>query len=99
MDEPASGLDPRARVELRELLKILADQGKAILISSHILTELAEICHGAVIIEQGKILQAGSIDDLNQQMEQRRIITVRPIDRLDELYKELLQMPYVEQVS
>ncbi|MCP4712424.1 MAG: ABC transporter ATP-binding protein, partial [Planctomycetes bacterium] len=94
MDEPASGLDPRARVELRELLKILADQGKAILISSHILTELAEICHGAVIIEQGKILQAGSIDDLNQLTEQRRIITVRPIDRLDELYKELLQTPH-----
>jgi len=99
MDEPASGLDPRARVELRELLKILADQGKAILISSHILTELAEICHGAVIIEQGKILQAGSIDELNELMQQRRIITVRPIAKLDEMYKELLQTPHVEQVS
>jgi len=99
MDEPASSLDPRARVELRELLKILAGQGKAILISSHILTELAEVCHGAVIIEQGKILQAGSIDQLNQLMEQRRLITIRPLDRIDELYKELLQTPYVEQVS
>ena len=51
LDEPAAGLDPRARVELRELLRVLADRGKAILISSHILTELAEICNGAVIIE------------------------------------------------
>ncbi|MEX0886170.1 MAG: ABC transporter ATP-binding protein, partial [Phycisphaeraceae bacterium] len=56
MDEPAAGLDPRARVELRELLKVLAEQGKAILISSHILTELAEICDGAVIIERGRLL-------------------------------------------
>src|SRR5262249_11838272 len=48
MDEPAAGLDPRARIELRELLKVLSGQGKAILISSHILTELAEICTGAV---------------------------------------------------
>ncbi|HAA56016.1 MAG TPA: ABC transporter ATP-binding protein, partial [Myxococcales bacterium] len=55
MDEPAAGLDPRARIELRELLKILADQGKAIFLSSHILTELAEICDTAVIIEQGRL--------------------------------------------
>ena len=58
MDEPASGLDPRARVELRELLRVLSSQGKAILISSHILTELSEICDGAVIIEQGRIVTA-----------------------------------------
>ena len=64
LDEPAAGLDPRARVELRELLKVLSDQGKAILISSHILTELAEISTGAVIIEQGKLLRAGTIDDI-----------------------------------
>ena len=53
LDEPANALDPRARIELRELLKILADQGKAILVSSHILTELAEMCNGVVIVEQG----------------------------------------------
>ena len=64
LDEPAAGLDPRARVELRELLKVLADRGKAILISSHILTELAEICNGAVIIEHGKILRAGSMEQI-----------------------------------
>ena len=64
MDEPAAGLDPRARIELRELLKVLAGQGKAILISSHILTELAEICTGAVFIERGKILRAGTLEQL-----------------------------------
>jgi ABC-2 type transport system ATP-binding protein len=61
MDEPAAGLDPRARIELRELLKALAAQGKAVLISSHILSELAEICTGAVIIERGRILRAGTL--------------------------------------
>lgn len=96
MDEPAAGLDPRARVELRELLKILSGQGKTILISSHILTELAEICNGAVIIEQGKILMAGTINELLAKNVPRRVITIRSIDRQEELYKELLQMPYVE---
>ena len=64
LDEPAAGLDPRARLELRNLLKILADQGKAILISSHILSELQDICSGAVIIEKGKILASGALDTL-----------------------------------
>src|SRR5262245_15254363 len=63
-DEPAHGLDPRARVELRELLKLLSWQGKAVLISSHILTELAEICTGVVIIEHGKILRAGTMEEI-----------------------------------
>ena len=64
LDEPAAGLDPRARIELRELLLLLANQGKAIFISSHILAELTEICHGAVIIEQGRILEAGETDEI-----------------------------------
>jgi ABC-2 type transport system ATP-binding protein len=64
MDEPTAGLDPRARIELRELLKMLSWQGKAILISSHILTELAELCTGVVIIEHGKILRAGTMEQV-----------------------------------
>jgi ABC-type multidrug transport system ATPase subunit len=55
LDEPAAGLDPRARVELRELLRALAATGKAILLSSHILTELAEMCDGVAVIERGEI--------------------------------------------
>ena len=68
MDEPAAGLDPRARHELRTLLKILAEQKKAIFLSSHILSELQDICDGAVIIEQGKLLSAGTLNDLLSQV-------------------------------
>ena len=68
MDEPAAGLDPRARLELRSLLKILAEQKKAIFLSSHILSELQDICDGAVIIEQGKLLSAGTLTELLSQV-------------------------------
>lgn len=95
MDEPAAGLDPRARVELRELLIILASQGKAILISSHILAELSEICNGTVIIEQGRLLRAGTMEEILKQDLPRRISIIRPLDRHDELIRELIQMPNV----
>jgi ABC-2 type transport system ATP-binding protein len=96
MDEPAAGLDPRARVELRELLRVLASQGKAILISSHILTELAEICNNAVIIEQGKLLMAGAINEFLATDGTRRTVVIRSLERQDELVRDLLQMPHVE---
>jgi len=98
LDEPAAGLDPRARVELRELLALLAEQKKAILISSHILTELTEICNGVVIIERGKILETGTIDDVLKKSVPRRTIAVRLADVSagPHLLKEILQMPHVE---
>jgi ABC-2 type transport system ATP-binding protein len=96
MDEPAAGLDPRARIELRELLKVLAGQGKAILISSHILTELAEICDGAVIIERGKVLRAGILEEILAQDVPHRTIVIRTMDRPDELHKHVLQIPNIE---
>jgi ABC-2 type transport system ATP-binding protein len=71
LDEPADGLDPRARIELRELLKLLADQGKAILISSHILTELSELCDACAIIERGRLLAAGAIGQILQSARGR----------------------------
>jgi ABC-2 type transport system ATP-binding protein len=98
MDEPASGLDPRARIELRELLKVLAAQGKAILISSHILTELAEICTGAVIIERGRILRAGTLEDIVKGEGEHRILVVRPLGRFEDLHKHLLLLPKVVDV-
>jgi ABC-2 type transport system ATP-binding protein len=64
LDEPADGLDPRARIELRELLRALAAQGKAVLISSHILTELAEIIDTCAIIEQGQLLATGTVQEV-----------------------------------
>jgi len=100
LDEPAAGLDPRARIELRELLMLLAERKKAILISSHILTELTEICNGVVIIERGKILETGTIDDVLKKSAPRRAVAVRLLDPLQHplLLKELLQTPHVENV-
>ena len=67
LDEPASGLDPRARVELREILRTLAGMGKAIVISSHILSELAEICTTLGILHQGRMVAVGSLDEIAEQ--------------------------------
>lgn len=76
LDEPASGLDPRARVELRELLKELARMGKTILISSHILSELAEMCNRLGIIEQGKLVFEGTREELNLRMLSHATINI-----------------------
>ena len=96
LDEPAAGLDPRARIELRELLSLLANQGKAIFISSHILAELTEICHGAVIIEQGRILEAGETDEILAKREQKLTYALRSMSNPDELMRDLLQMPHID---
>lgn len=101
LDEPAAGLDPRARVELRELLRALSERRKAILISSHILTELSEICDGAVIIEQGRLLQAGTLTDLvHGQQNTTRVVAIRcqddkPHQNTQALHHQLLEMPSV----
>jgi len=71
LDEPAAGLDPRARIEVRRMIRTLADDGKAILISSHILTELAEICDVVGIIERGKLLAMGSVEEIQQIGQQK----------------------------
>lgn len=97
LDEPASGLDPRARLELRGLLKILSEQGKAILISSHILTELQDICHGAVIIEKGRILGAGKIDEISQhKTREKTTVMIRFTQKYPDILRRMLEMPYVE---
>ena len=64
LDEPAAGLDPRARIELREMISELKDAGKSLLVSSHILTELAEMCDRVGIIEQGRLLAVGTVDEI-----------------------------------
>lgn len=99
MDEPAAGLDPRARVELRELLRILSSQDKAILISSHILTELSEICDGAVIIEQGRIITAGTLQDIAKPEAEQHTVLIRSLNRQDDMYKSLLLEPNIGAVS
>jgi ABC-2 type transport system ATP-binding protein len=76
LDEPASGLDPRARVEVKALLKELRRMGKTILISSHILTELADCCTSIGIIERGKLLMHGPIDHVYRQIRRNRIVEI-----------------------
>jgi ABC-2 type transport system ATP-binding protein len=77
LDEPASGLDPRARIEMRELLKELRKMGKTILISSHILTELADFCNTIGIIEQGNLLAAGDVKAIvNELQTEGKIVDV-----------------------
>lgn len=71
LDEPAAGLDPRARIDLRNLLKLLAAQGKSVLISSHILSELSEICDQVVVLEQGKIQGNGVFTGLQTPKESK----------------------------
>ncbi len=77
LDEPASGLDPRARIEIRSLLSELGQMGKCLMVSSHILTELAEMCSSIGIIERGKLLYCGSIADAYQRVQGGDRIAVR----------------------
>ena len=99
LDEPAAGLDPRARIELRELIRVFAAQGKAVLMSSHILTELSEICTGAVIIERGRILRAGSLDEILDAESEKRTLIVRSLGATEELHRTLLELPGVERAE
>jgi ABC-2 type transport system ATP-binding protein len=80
LDEPASGLDPRARVELRELVRTLQGIGKTIIISSHILPELAEMCTDIAIIQGGQLVAAGSVDTVVHQMGGGRRLEVRILE-------------------
>jgi ABC-2 type transport system ATP-binding protein len=76
LDEPASGLDPRARIEMYELLKELRNMGKTILVSSHILPELAKVCNKIGIIERGKLLFDGDVESAKRQILQRTVLKV-----------------------
>src|SRR5204863_3134293 len=77
LDEPASGLDPRARVELRELLRELRSLGKTIVISSHILPELEELCTSVAIVDRGRVLAAGTISEIGQRLRVGEVLRVR----------------------
>jgi ABC-2 type transport system ATP-binding protein len=79
LDEPASGLDPRARIEIRELLRELQRLGKTILVSSHILSELGEFCNKLGIIERGKLLVSGTIADLMAKARAHPVISIQVI--------------------
>jgi ABC-2 type transport system ATP-binding protein len=77
LDEPASGLDPRARIELRELLRELRTMGKTIVISSHILPELEELCTSVAIVDQGRVLASGTVDEIQARFRRGLVVRVR----------------------
>jgi ABC-2 type transport system ATP-binding protein len=100
LDEPAAGLDPRARIELREMIGRLAELGKTVLISSHILTELAEMCHRVGIIEQGRLLAVGSVDEISEgAREMRSEVRLRTLNDMARLLGWLRDRGDVDDVA
>jgi len=99
LDEPASGLDPRARVEIRELLKELRNLGKTIFISSHILSELADFVTQVGIIEQGRLVVSGSVDDITAQLQPFKRVTVRVAGDTEPVVEVLQQVPGVRNIQ
>jgi ABC-2 type transport system ATP-binding protein len=107
LDEPASGLDPRARIELRELVRALAADGAAVLISSHILSELAEICDEVLVVEQGRLVVSGNLKEVSRAVHDAHRIAARVLARGEasgdearqSLRKFLLVQPHVRDVT
>lgn len=98
LDEPASGLDPRARVEMRALLRELGTMGKTIILSSHILTELADLCTEIAVIEQGRIVASGTLDEISHQAGGGRMLQIRVLGQVDAAGIVLRNLPGVGQV-
>src|SRR6202795_4500736 len=92
LDEPASGLDPRARIEVRELLKELKNMGKTILISSHILHELAQLCTRIGIIEAGQMVAQGPLDEIDGRLQLVRIVHAQPGEAGDDMLGRLREI-------
>jgi len=100
LDEPAAGLDPRARIELRVMIRALADEGKSILISSHILTELAEVCDLVGIVERGSLVTMGSVEEIQNGLRQEKnLVAVRVLGGVDGLAEWLDERSGVGQVK
>lgn len=99
LDEPASGLDPRARIEVRELLVALKEMGKTILISSHILHELSQLCTSIGIIEAGKFVTQGSLDQIYKRLELSRIIHIQVVGGMNGLCQKIEAMEGVKSVD
>jgi ABC-2 type transport system ATP-binding protein len=95
LDEPAANLDPRARIEFRTLIRELAADGKTILLSSHILTELSEMCDLVTVIERGKILATGTVQQILESVRPRRVLSMRLAAKNDRLEQFLLEQPGV----
>ena len=92
LDEPLSGLDPRARIEMRNLLRRLGAMGKTIIVSSHILPELADVCNKVGIIDRGELKQNAKITDIIRMVREHTVLVIRPAERSDlDRIRELLE--------
>jgi ABC-2 type transport system ATP-binding protein len=98
LDEPAANLDPRARIEFRTLIRELASDGTTVLLSSHILSELSEICDSVAVIERGRVLATGTVQEILEGLRPRRILSVRLVAGRDGLDRFLLEQPGVTKV-
>jgi ABC-2 type transport system ATP-binding protein len=100
LDEPASGLDPRARVEFRELLVELRRLGKTIFFSSHILSDIAEICNQVGIVERGELVSCGHIDSLRRQLQETHYLRIRVMgDTVEQTKSTLVTMQGVGEIE
>jgi len=99
LDEPASGLDPRARIEMMAILQELQRLGKTIIISSHILSELQTLCNRVAIIEKGKLIYSGPVQGVRDQMSQGRVIWVRVSSDQSQAVELLKTRPEISEVS
>jgi len=99
LDEPASGLDPRARIEIRNLLKQLRAMGKTIMVSSHILPELADICNKVGIIERGKLLVSAEVAEVMRQVRQQPVLKIKVVTNQEQAARLLEEHPSVERVD
>ena len=99
LDEPAAGLDPRARIELRQLLQLLAERGKSILISSHILAELSELCDQVVVIEKGVMKGQGDVRKLLQETKEKGNFWLQTLADVEMVASFLSSQEHVEEVK
>jgi ABC-2 type transport system ATP-binding protein len=99
LDEPASGLDPRARIEVRELLKAMKDMGKTIIVSSHILHELSQLCTRIGIIEAGQLVAEGSLNEIYRTLSLKRIVHVQLVGNLESVSQGLRDVPGIDSVE
>ena len=97
--QPAAGLDPRARIELREMIGRLAADGKSVLISSHILTELADCCTSIGIVERGKLLMHGPIEEVYRRIQRNRIVVIKFLENMEAGVSILRSFPETRDVQ
>ncbi len=93
LDEPAATIDPRARIEMRRLFRDLADLGKAVVVSSHILPELADVCDTVGILQQGRLVASGPVQDILRSIRQKRLVEVQVLKFKEHAKEVLAQAP------